>query len=484
VIVAVVAPRSRAEAREAIGRIEASSRGAGAIELRLDELVDLTGLEALVPGLPWIASCRRPADGGRFEGPESERARRLEAALYAGAAHVDVELDAEEAFGFVPPARMLLSVHAQDRVPHEVGPALRALLGRPAALVKAAVAVRGLQDILDLGDWARAAAGRAVAIGLGSAGLVTRALHEAVPSAWTYAEAARPPGARPLAPGLPTLAELRGYRPGDAPPALRFGVLTADARGSLGPLFFGRLFRELGLDATYLPLETRDLRGLRAFLDRFGFRGVSVTMPHKVAALAVADHATPIARAVGAANTLVLEGGRWIADNTDVEGVREPLRSCGLPLAGRPALVIGAGGAARAAILALKELGCATFVRARRGAAELAEELGVLVDGPRAPEPSVLVQATPLGGRAAPDACPVDEASLRGVEVVFDLVYRAGETPLVAMARRAGARVLDGHAMYRVQARAQLCRFLPGVQVVDSQLAEAHEWAIAVQASS
>jgi shikimate dehydrogenase len=167
---------------------------------------------------------------------------------------------------------------------------------------------------------------------------------------------------------------------------------------------------------------------------------VNVTIPHKGAALRLATDASPAARAIGAANTLTFADGGVHADNTDAPGL---LRALGEPAPGS-ALVLGAGGTARAAAFVLAHAGARVAVLARtRGAAEtLGRDLGArVIDAPVAAD--VLVNATPLGLRAG-DELPIEAGALAAFACVVDFPYRDGGTALAAAARAAGCRVVDG----------------------------------------
>jgi shikimate dehydrogenase len=174
-----------------------------------------------------------------------------------------------------------------------------------------------------------------------------------------------------------------------------------------------------------------------------GFRGINVTIPHKEAALALASEATETAAAVGAANTLTFRpGGIVHADNTDVRGLLEALP---VDPAGRTALVLGAGGSARAAAYALRAAGAevAVWNRTRARAERLTGELGVrLLERPEPAE--LVVNCTSVGLRPDDDALPLDPVLLDGAACVADMVYRAGGTPLLAEARRRGVAAVDG----------------------------------------
>jgi shikimate dehydrogenase len=209
-------------------------------------------------------------------------------------------------------------------------------------------------------------------------------------------------------------------------------------------------FAELGLDWRYVRLPVppeRFAETVRA-LPGSGYRGANVTIPHKLAAHELADELSEAAQAIGAANTLVFEDGRIVADNTDAGGLLDAL---GEPVPDT-ALVLGAGGAGRAAVWALREAGAKVVVwnRTPERAQALAAELGV--GQARRPEPAELVvNATPVGmadtgarDPGAADAETLGLADLPPPEVFVDLVYGAEPTPLLRWAAARGARVVDG----------------------------------------
>ena len=223
-----------------------------------------------------------------------------------------------------------------------------------------------------------------------------------------------------------------------APEALRrFGVLGWPVAHSRSPAMHRAAYAALGLtDWHYqkLPVPPEVFAETVRALPAAGYHGANVTIPHKEAALALADDATDAAREIGAANTLTFgPDGAIHADNTDAPGL---IAAIGEPLPAQ-ALVLGAGGSARAAIWALTRAGA--DVRVWNRTRERAEALGV----PVADEPvgsGMLVNCTSVG-LEDPDALPADPG---GFEVVVDLVYRDGGTALERRARDAGARVVDG----------------------------------------
>ena len=245
------------------------------------------------------------------------------------------------------------------------------------------------------------------------------------------------------------------------------GVLGWPVAHSRSPRLHGYWLAEHGIDGAYLPLAVPpDALGevLKA-LPRMGFRGANLTLPHKEAALVAADRATPEARRIGAANTLVFDdAGRIEARNTDGFGFLESLRegAPGWRAAAGPAVVVGAGGAARAILVALADAG-APEIRLVNRTKERAEHLRQEFGGPirvwgwarRAEaleEAALLVNSTTQGMAGSP---PLDLAldRLPASAVVNDIVYAPLATPLLEAARARGNRVVDGLGMLLHQAR-------------------------------
>jgi shikimate dehydrogenase len=211
-----------------------------------------------------------------------------------------------------------------------------------------------------------------------------------------------------------------------------------------------------------LPLPPERFAETVRALPAAGFRGINVTIPHKEAALALADEVTPTAAAVGAANTLTfLESGAILADNTDVPGLLEALP---VDVAGMTALVLGAGGAARAAVHALLGAGAADVMvwnRTRARAERLVADLGGrVIDAPEAA--ALVVNCTSVGmSETDPSfkSLPLQADTLGVGTYVADMVYRAGDTPLLAEAKRRGAAVVTGLEILIAQGAASFERW-------------------------
>lgn len=245
------------------------------------------------------------------------------------------------------------------------------------------------------------------------------------------------------------------------------GVMGWPVKHSRSPLLFGHWFAQHRIAGAYVRLAVRaeDFEQVLRALPKAGFRGVNVTLPHKLSALALADAATPAARAIGAANTLIFQAdGRITADNTDGYGFLENL-CAGAPdwkPAAAPALVLGAGGAARAILYALLDAGVPAIRlanRTRDKAEGLARHFGPRVQvvdwGSREAAcacAGLIVNTTSLGMTGKPpleislDAAPASA-------VVSDIVYAPLETGILARARARGLTAVDGLGMLLHQAR-------------------------------
>jgi shikimate dehydrogenase len=244
------------------------------------------------------------------------------------------------------------------------------------------------------------------------------------------------------------------------------GVIGWPVAHSRSPKVHGYWLRRYGVDGAYIPMPVRPgetgvaLRGLAAL----GFAGCNVTVPHKQAALALVDHPDALARRIGAVNLIVVQpDGRLAGRNTDAYGFIANLREAcpGWRAGAGPAVVLGAGGAARAVVAALADAGVPEIRllnRTRARAEALAEALGgpvQVVDWDRRAvslEGAALLVNTTVLGMHGQDALDVELAALPRSAVVSDLVYVPLETPLLAAARARGNAVVDGLGMLLHQA--------------------------------
>jgi shikimate dehydrogenase len=257
------------------------------------------------------------------------------------------------------------------------------------------------------------------------------------------------------------------------------GVLGFPVAHSRSPRLHGFWLRKHGIDGAYLPLPVAPERfpaAVRSLAD-LGFRGANVTIPHKLAAFEVCDVVDASAQRAGAVNTLVFRDGTIHGANTDGFGFLESIReqAPGWRAEAGPAVLMGAGGAARAIAAALLDAGCPRVILVNRTPAraeELARALGGAIDVAAAPPlegAALLVNTTSLG-MAGHSALAIDLAPLSAEAVVADIVYVPLETPLLAAARARGLRVVDGLGMLLHQARPGFEAWFGVAPVVDAGL--------------
>ncbi len=445
-----------------------TTAGADMVELRLDALqplvqpAEIIGLLAAFD-LPIIATCRAAAEGGAWSAGEDERVAVLRACLAADVAHVDVELDASacEELAAAHASRLVVSKHwLEPPASEELRQCADRLLNLRPGAAKLVVAIESVDQAVPVLRTAEALRREGVATTgfvMGKASAAGRLLAGVRGDAWIYARA--PLGAETAA-GQWSATRLRDQLDVSrwTPCCARFAVVGDPVRQSLSPTVFNAAFAAAEREALYVPLPSARFDRVLRLAQDSDVRGLSVTMPFKRDALMVAATATDVARRIGAANTLRFDDGAWHAHNTDGEGLLAALTPH-RDIAGSRAAVLGAGGAARAAAVALRDAGAQVTLVARdaRQAAQVAADIGCtglrLADyEPGAVE--IVINATPAG-MTATDETPIPTAGLRGEELVLDMIYRPTVTRLLRAARERGCEVVSGLEMFLGQAAAQ-----------------------------
>ena len=239
-------------------------------------------------------------------------------------------------------------------------------------------------------------------------------------------------------------------------------VIGDPVRHSLSPAIFNAAFAASGIDSVFVALEVPSGQAAVA-VDAFRamrWKGMSVTMPHKSDISALVDRLTPVAERLGAVNSVYWSDGVVVGDSTDGAGLVDSLRAEAVEPSGRHCLVLGAGGAARAVVLALAQAGVASLVVVNRTAgagertAALAPGLARTGQADEAEGSDLIVNATPLG-MGGDERSPLDPSLLRPDQVVADLIYHPSTTPLLRAASAAGATTVGGLGMLVHQAAHQ-----------------------------
>ena len=446
-------------------------RGHRFLELRLDMLDDPAAGVVLLdrigesnPQMMVLATCRRTEAKGEFEGTIAEQQQILESAIEAGARLVDVEIETAEQkpeilTELAEGARVVLSYHDFETCP-PLAPVLARLRKHPADIYKIAVTAAKPSDNCELLGLLQEAGDQTglVTLAMGEIGVASRILSPARGALFTFAA---PDGAPGTAPGQVTATRMRDLYQAHKRSAFTkvYGVIASPVAHSLSPALHNRAFRRRRLNACYVPFrvdqgQLGDFLELARFLDLQGF---SVTIPHKQAILEHLDEIDPLSERIGAVNTVHNRGGKLYGSNTDIAGVVNPLEKR-MKIEGSRVLVVGAGGAARAAVFALADKGAAVSVAARKPeqARALADAAGVTAipwNALAGQSFDALIQSTPVGmhpnegDTLFPGGIPAG--------LVFDMVYNPLETTLLRHARQQGKQTIQGLEMFLEQAVAQ-----------------------------
>ncbi|MGO8792368.1 MAG: shikimate dehydrogenase [Terriglobia bacterium] len=440
-------------------------------ELRLDFLQDFANLELQLRQMltrlhfpQTIATCRMVAAGGNMQGTLADQMAILAAAVRAGCQWVDVEIESVQKGGAallkeLRPAKIVVSYHDFQKTP-PLAPVYRRMVRLPVQAVKIATQGRYLRDnsqIRRLLKAHRRSTPRLVALAMGASGMPSRLLSLRWGSAFTYAA---PANHSPAAAGQISAETMRSvYRVErlDSRTQL-YGVLGSHASMSLSPAMQNAAFQAKHVNAVFLPCQTSKLADFLAFARDVELQGFAVTMPFKRAVLRALDWVDPLANRIGACNTVALQRGRWLGWNTDAAAVVEVLTKR-LRLAGSRILILGAGGAARAAAYAVRAEGAEVIITARREtlARTLARGVAAQVvpwDNVESLEADAVINATPVGMYPHVESAPIDLARLR-VRVVFDMVYFPLGTRFLNEARGRGLTTISGLEMLVAQGARQ-----------------------------
>jgi 3-dehydroquinate dehydratase/shikimate dehydrogenase len=293
---------------------------------------------------------------------------------------------------------------------------------------------------------------------MGEQGVISRVLGVRAGSAFTFAAAA--PG-QETAPGQITAQELRNvYRIEQVDVATRiYGVVGDPIAHSLSPAIMNAAFRRENVNAVYLALHAKTLKDLLTCIREIPIHGISVTMPYKEAILPQLDNTDSHTTKIGACNTVVrAQDGKLYGFNTDTAGIVRPLERRLTALEGARILVIGAGGAARAAVFGLKERGAEVYIlnRSLANAKKLAHQARArIMKRPDLKKVSfdVIINATPVGMGNTRET-PLQDKEINA-RYVFDMVYDPPETRLLKLAKERGAQIIPGIEMFVHQAARQ-----------------------------
>jgi 3-dehydroquinate dehydratase/shikimate dehydrogenase len=478
----------------------AGAAGAEVLELRTDYLENLSvdlvkNLIAEAKGtlgqkLPLIVTCRDIRQGGAIDYPLQLRIDVLTSALKAGAEFIDFEyenfLSTENqekiklVLSQISKGRLILSAHNFESKFDNITKLRRQITTLyPAAIPKLVYTANHINDCFDAFDLLHSTSGAAIVFCMGEAGLISRIIAKKLNSFVTFASI---DDRSATAPGQLTIKQFKKlYRYDFINSGTElYGIIGSPVAHSLSPAVHNACFAETRANKLYLPLL---VKGGKDEFDRFmnsilarpwlGFRGFSVTIPHKQNALHYVrknqGFVEPLAEKIGAVNTLLVRpDGKLMAYNTDYAGaldaITSTLKITRSDLKDAPVAVIGAGGVARAIVAGLSDTGAKikiynrTVERGEKLAADFNCGFAPLDELPKL-RAKLLVNSTSIGMHPKTDAIPLPKECLKKDMTVFDTVYNPAETLLLKQAKAAGAKTIDGQSMFINQAAAQFKLF-------------------------
>ena len=442
------------------------------IEFRLDYLANpalgLPKLKTFVefhPEALIVATCRRSANGGKFKGSIASQVDVLAKAANLGCHLLDIELETAEQLKpsdfnrLRRSANLILSYH-DFRGTKKLEETFARMQKQTSDFIKIVTTANSLYDNVVMMKFLEKYSHAHSLIGLcmGEQGVISRLLCVRAGSQFTFAAAN--PGEE-TGPGQLTARALRDvYRIDQVDAATRvYGVAGDPVAHSLSPAMLNTAFRRENVNAVYLPLHAKTMEDLMACVHKIPIAGLSITMPYKESLVKLLDKSDPWTTKVGACNTVVRsQDGNLYGFNTDVNGVVRPLE-LRIRLQGARILVLGAGGAARAAVFGLKDRGAEVSILNRTPAAaqKLARQAKAKVINRtmlKKLEFDVIINATPAGMEGNRDPLPLTEQELKA-KYFFEMVYNPAETKMMKMARARGMHVIPGSEMFVQQGARQ-----------------------------
>ncbi|MDQ6699811.1 MAG: shikimate dehydrogenase, partial [Acidobacteriota bacterium] len=411
-----------------------------------------------------LATCRRHQNHGKFNGGIDDQLRILELAVQQGACAVDIEIETAEIVAdrlhtFRAGSQLIVSYHNFENTP-QLENVLRRMTRIPADAYKVVTTARKPSDagrILTMGRSSPRTP--MILLAMGELGFPSRVLSPGFGGIFTYAS---PMSTQGTAQGQVSARQLRHMYRVDkfSKNGKVYGVVADPVRHSISPAVHNRAFQSRRMDAVYLPflVPPAQLRDFFGLCEKLPVTGFSVTIPHKEKVMRYLDVVDPLARRIGAVNTVWKKAGKWRGTNTDVAGILRPL-SAHLRIANSTVLIAGSGGAARGAACALADAGAKVSLAGRNadrvralarccGGEALSREQAV------AKKFDAVVHATPLGMFPNVDQCFFEDTI--PADLVFDMVYNPLETLLLRRARKQGKTVIPGLRMFIEQA---ICQF-------------------------
>ncbi|UJS22219.1 MAG: shikimate dehydrogenase [Candidatus Brocadia sp.] len=461
---------------DALRDMDEASKVADIIEVRLDYLKN-PDLKCILERRtkPVIITNRPVREGGRFDGSEEDRIAVLQLAIRLHADYVDIEHDSihnlwRDTAHRIPAnkTKIIVSYHNFRETPDNLISLYQRLSQSDADIIKIVTYANTITDNVKICRLLRQTSGQMISFCMGEYGMISRILYKRFGSYLTFASLRKgkesAPGQVSIQDFLATYQAQRQDKDTEI-----YGLIGNPVSHSISPLIHNTLFREMNFNKIYVPFQVDNIGDFIRIFRELEVQGYSVTIPHKESVIPHLDAIDPLAKKIGAVNTIVNKGGRLTGFNTDcqaaMQALEETQQATGTgtgndPFMGRHVTLLGAGGAARAIAFGLRERGAHVTIvnRNHERAQALARDVGCLsgeFGDLQEIKTDILIHATPVGMFPAVNETPVDKDQLTPNMVVFDTIYNPLETRLLREAKAQGCKTAGGLPMFVNQAAAQ-----------------------------
>ncbi|MBL7006093.1 MAG: shikimate dehydrogenase [Spirochaetia bacterium] len=450
------------------------------IELRVDMLEGEIPIDTIVrfPVLvekPVILSCRKEKDGGKFSQGERTRLTLLRKIVKGKFSYIELEEDMGrnelETIIKQNGIEIIRSFYDFTGVPGNIFKRMQKI-SQQGEIPKAAVTPKSFADTARIfeGETELKNIEKKILLGMGDFGVPTRILYKRTGSLFGFCSA---PGSTRGVPGYLTPELMKNLYKADtiSHKTAIYGIIGNPVMHTASPAIHNPGFHKLGIDAVYIPFLVDSVRSFFAFSEKIGIKGFSVTIPHKQNVLPYLGVISNEVKQIGSCNTVVQTKKLWKGINTDYYGFLHPIQEDLETGTIKKALVIGAGGAARSVVWALRNYGCSVYIvnrtfetaarlAARTGSAAVPKsELALLSLKDSQNKPDLVVQTTSVGMEPTVGQDPSEEYIFNGDEIVYDLIYKPRRTRFINRASQAGCRIVYGYEMLYAQGLLQFKTF-------------------------
>jgi len=435
------------------------------VELRLDKLDDPLAVHPEIVklkfGIPSIITYRKKIDGGNYEGSEVYRRSVLHAYSKTKFNYIDLEMETSfseverscEENGII----VIRSYHNFSRVPDNLEEIIRQLSTKRGEIAKVAVFPGSSSETLKLFEIFKKVKDikDKILLGMGEFGLPTRILYKKIGSLITFCSSTNNIGA----PGQLSPVEMKNLYQGDKirENTLIFGIIGNPVMHTRSPGLHNKAYKRANIDAVYIPFLVDSIKSFLQLANLLGINGFSVTVPYKIDILKFLDEKSPEINSIHSCNTVLKRGDFWKGFNTDFNGFLKPLLSVVDASKLKKCAVIGAGGASRAVIAALKSIDVevSIFNRSVKRASELAEETGSffysLTRVDLLNNFDLIVQTTSVGMTPLDNETPLPGYNFKAGQIVYDIIYTPLKTKFLKDAEAVGAVIIGGIEMLNTQ---------------------------------